>query len=55
MNITETSKELQTSSIYKMVICFQMCVIVENATIWVPDTKFFEMDKIPHQKSKAYF
>ena len=55
MNITETFKELQTSSIYKMMVCFQICAIVENTSVWVPDTKFFEMDDIRHQKSKAYF
>ena len=40
---------------YKMMVCLEMRAIVENASVWVPDTKFFEMDFIRHQKSKAYF
>ena len=33
MNITETSKELQTSSMYKMMVCLEMRAIVENASV----------------------
>ena len=33
MNVTETSKELQTSSMCKMIVCFEMCAIVENASV----------------------